>query len=98
MTDPVQTEVAGLAKLATRQSRALAGFSVVGGVAQLLYIRWAEGRFGSAPLAVILPVLLAYGAVVAWGVIRLARTQRRLRQMRDPGGAPRKRTPARGFR
>jgi hypothetical protein len=61
----------------------LAVFSVLGGLAQLLVIRWEENRLGEARKELVLPIFLAYMVVVVWGVARLARTQRRLRQQQE---------------
>jgi|WetSurMetagenome_2_1015567.scaffolds.fasta_scaffold16007_3 hypothetical protein len=69
------------AKLAARRDGyVLAVFSVVLGVLQLVFLRWAEAHLARLPrLAIAGSVFLAYIAVV--GVLRW-RTERRLRSVR----------------
>jgi predicted RNA-binding Zn-ribbon protein involved in translation (DUF1610 family) len=82
MAEPLTREAfdrsrAAVGRLARRDGRTLAAFSVAFGIVQLIFLRWADAHLERGPkLAIALPAFVIYGVVVGVLLWRMERRKR----------------------
>ncbi len=84
-----QKQRAALSRIGLKESLALLVVSVGGGVAQLVFLRWADSHMAKAPkLRIAGSAFLVYIALVAILMVRLVRAKLRARIACPQCGAP----------
>ncbi|HEU5179907.1 MAG TPA: hypothetical protein VFW45_03880 [Candidatus Polarisedimenticolia bacterium] len=84
-----QAQRAALGKIGWKESLALLVVSVGGGVAQLIFLRWADAHMANGPkLRIAGPAFLVYIALVAILMTQLVRAKLRARIACPQCGAP----------